>query len=138
MLEARRCERRNAETGKEHLKVQEHSKLRRVSRKDLRGLRELPGTHRQEAREDEVVSAARSLSILLLRCLPCQRFSHGPHHVREPGRGRPGGQGVRGKAGRRHKEDLRELQGVSAHDLRRGCEETPRKPARVLRLWGKA
>ena len=109
LFKTRRREHCNAETGEQHLKVQERRKLRRMSREDLRGLRELPGTHGQEARRDEVISATRSLGVLLLRCLPCGRFFHGHRHVREPGRERPGGQGVRGETGRGHDEDLRDL-----------------------------
>ena len=45
-------------------------------------------------------------------------------------------QGVCTETGRDHEEDLRDFQRVQAHDLRRGCEKTPRKPGRVLRLRG--
>ena len=80
-----------------------------MPREDLREHRELPGTYRQEARGDEVISATRPLGVLLLRRLPRRRFFHGPRYVREPGRGRPGGQGVRGETGRGHEKDLRDL-----------------------------
>ena len=108
-----------------------------MSREDLRGLRELPGTYRQEARGDEVIPAACSFGVLLLRCLPCGRFFHGPGDICQPGRGRSGGQGACGKTGRGYEKDLRDLQKTQTHDHRRGSEKTPRKPGRVLRLWGK-
>ena len=117
LFETRRRERHNAETGKEYSEVQESPELRRVPREDLRKLRELPGTHRQETWGDKTILAARSLGLLLLRCLPRRRFFHGSHYVREPGRGRSGGQGVCGKVGGGHEEDRRDLQRVQAHDL---------------------
>ena len=117
LFEARRREHHNAEIGEEYFEVQEHPELRRVPHKDLRGLRELPGTYRKEARRDNVIPAARPLGVLLLRRLPRRRFFRGPRHVREPGRGRSGGQGVRGETGGDHEEDLRDLQRVQAHDL---------------------
>ena len=35
--------------------------------------------------ETKIISAARSLGLLLLRRLPRKRFFHGSRHVREPG-----------------------------------------------------